>query len=92
MKLLSGRVISSGPVEQVNPTKAEISVKLIEEIEQSSGFLDWEFPAWNDGGFVHNWHNYAPQQLIDEWVNFTDFQKKLLAFTLDQCAGKEHWD
>ncbi|WP_269564503.1 hypothetical protein [Kosakonia radicincitans] len=55
-------------------------------------FLDWQNPAWSEGGPVHNWHNHASSALKLVWNTFTDDQKRIIAAMLDNEASNEHWD
>ncbi|WLX93283.1 recombinase RecA [Klebsiella pneumoniae] len=49
-------------------------------------------PKWDSGGKVHNWKRYAEPELIVIWDTFSEEQKRVIALTLDEAAGKEEWD
>ena len=53
---------------------------------------DWENPKWDVYDSVHGWRNYVSDDVIKEWPNFTDYQKKILAISFQNCADSEHWD
>lgn len=53
---------------------------------------DWQDPQWRQGGKVHNWHNYASEEMKRMWNTFTDEQKQVVALTLNEIADNEHWE
>lgn len=53
---------------------------------------DWKNPEWDLGGHVHNWKNYSTEELKNIWENFTDEQKKVIVYTLDNAAEREFWN
>lgn len=53
---------------------------------------DWKDPAWETGGKVHNWHNYASEEMKRIWNTFTDDQKQVIALTLNEIAENEEWE
>lgn len=55
-------------------------------------FNEWKEPNWSEKGRVHDWRNYPKPELIAIWHTFTDEQKKIIAYTLDEIASLERWD
>ena len=53
---------------------------------------DWKNPDWSMGGRVHNWHNYASEEMQRMWNTFTDEQKQIIALTLNEIADNEVWE
>ena len=53
---------------------------------------DWEQPDWGTEDRVHNWRNYASEDLEIEWPNMTGRQRLIIAAALNDIAGREHWD
>lgn len=53
---------------------------------------DWQQPKWGEVNRVHNWRNYAPDDLKEEWPNLSGRQRMIIAACLDEMAGNEHWD
>lgn len=53
---------------------------------------DWEDPQWHVRDKIHNWRNYASIDLIHEWESFTDYQKQIIASSLNDAACAEEWE
>ena len=53
---------------------------------------DWQNPKWTEYDKVHNWRNYASDELKNIWHTFTDEQKQVIAKALDDMADREEWD
>lgn len=53
---------------------------------------DWQDPQWQEGGKVHNWHNYASDEMQRIWNTFTDEQKQVISLTLNEIADNEYWE
>lgn len=49
-------------------------------------------PEWEKAGRVHDWRNYATEELRRIWPTFTEEQKLVIVDMLDELAGQEHWD
>ena len=49
-------------------------------------------PDWKAAEMVHDWRNYISDELIAIWDTFTDEQKRLIAKSADDAAGKEEWE
>lgn len=49
-------------------------------------------PHWAGAEKVHDWRNYASEQLKNIWSTFSDEQKRVVAETLQETADKEIWD
>lgn len=56
--------------------------------------FDYEYihPDWNDDSRIHNWKNYATDDLRNEWDNFSDNQKIIIGKALQEIALQEEWD
>lgn len=53
---------------------------------------DWEYPEWEVEDRVHNWRNYATNELKAHWQYMTDETKKIVAECLAECASAEEWE
>lgn len=53
---------------------------------------DWENPQWNIEDRIHNWRNYASEELKAEWRRFSGQQKMIIASALDKISENEEWD
>ncbi|MDG0022425.1 recombinase RecA [Klebsiella pneumoniae] len=53
---------------------------------------DYISPVWEMPGKVHDWRNYAGNELISIWYTFSEEQKRAIALTLDAAASREEWD
>ena len=53
---------------------------------------DWQNPDWTVESRVHNWRNYASEDLQQEWLNMSGRQRLIIAAMLEEMAGKEEWE
>lgn len=53
---------------------------------------DWSCPKWDVEDRVHNWRNYAEQDLVSIWGDFSDVQKVVISSSLEEAAGRERWE
>ena len=53
---------------------------------------DWQNPKWDITDRIHNWRNYASDDLKDEWLSMSGKQRMIIASCLDEIASGEHWD
>lgn len=53
---------------------------------------DWDHPMWDYPSRVHNWRNYATEELKEHWPNMTDKTKQIVAACLDDIASREEWE
>ncbi len=49
-------------------------------------------PEWSDREKVHDWKNYASEELKRIWHTFTDKQKRVVAEALTEAAEREDWE
>ena len=49
-------------------------------------------PEWSDREKVHDWENYASEDLKRIWHTFTDKQKRVVAEALTEAAEREDWE
>jgi hypothetical protein len=49
-------------------------------------------PDWENKTRVHDWRNYASQQLQDMWPSLHPPQMEIIAETLQDIADNEEWD
>ena len=62
-----------------------------ELIERLDPPPDWQQPDWSVEDNVHNWRNYASEDLQDEWLNMSGKQRMIIASLLNEAAGMEQW-
>jgi len=49
-------------------------------------------PKWEEASKVHDWRNYIPKELREEWNNL-DLSTKVIVFLFaEERAGYEEWD
>ena len=53
---------------------------------------DWKNPQWKVEDNIHNWRNYATENIQDLWRSFSDIQKKSISQCLQIMADKEDYD
>lgn len=53
---------------------------------------DFADPKWDDGGRVHNWKNYAFEDLIAIWPTLPLRTRAIMAANLQAIADREDWD
>ncbi|ECD9611583.1 recombinase RecA [Salmonella enterica subsp. salamae] len=53
---------------------------------------DFLSPQWDRADKVHDWKNYATQELMLVWDSFSLEQKIIIAELLDEIASGEEWE
>jgi hypothetical protein len=53
---------------------------------------NWALFDASSGPAVHEWMAYVPDELREIWPELTDHQRVIIGRTLDDIAGREHWD
>lgn len=48
-------------------------------------------PDWGNKEKVHNWRNYASNELQGAWEGFSTDQRKVIAECLQDIADREEW-
>jgi len=54
--------------------------------------MDYENPDWDDAGRVHDWRNYASNDLRAAWTEFSVRHRAIIAASLQDAADREEWD
>jgi hypothetical protein len=54
--------------------------------------MDYENPDWESAGRVHDWINYASDDLRKAWPEFSLRQRAIIAASLQDAADLEEWD
>lgn len=49
-------------------------------------------PEWERATKVHDWRNYASEDIQRLWPTFNEEQKFAIVDMLDALAGQEYWD
>ena len=70
-------------------TEEEIQKLVKNEVDVPEDALQ---PKWNEKHRCHNWHNYVNDLMIEEWPNFTPYQRAIIAGNCEGEAGREDWD
>lgn len=53
---------------------------------------DWQNPKWEVEEKVHNWRNYASEDIKQSWLEMSGKHRLIIAACLDDIAGNEEWD
>lgn len=53
---------------------------------------DYLTPRWGDVDRVHNWRNYATEELKTVWCDMSELHRAIVAEALDSVASAEYWD
>jgi hypothetical protein len=69
----------------------DIIEKLFKETNDTS-FHKFENQDFEDVGKVHDWRNYAPEEIVNVWDKLTDREKKLIFIMCETMADREEWD
>jgi hypothetical protein len=51
-----------------------------------------ETPNWDEGGRVHNWRNYVPDEARAHWPKINLFNRKVIYIMARGRAYGEEWD
>jgi hypothetical protein len=49
-------------------------------------------PEWDEASRVHDWRNYASDEVRRLWPTFNEEQKLAIVEMLNEFASNEHWD
>jgi len=60
--------------------------------ERLSPPSDWQNPKWEVEDKVHNWRNYATEDVQRSWLEMSGRHRLIIAACLDDIAGMEEWD
>jgi len=52
----------------------------------------YDKPDWDNAERIHDWRNYADEELRQIWSTFTLEQKRIIAELLEKQADREEWD
>lgn len=63
-----------------------------EEADRMQDFKQWRNPVWHHAQKVHDWRNYAGDDLRKIWDTLTSEQQRAVYLSLDNIAGKEDWE
>jgi len=53
---------------------------------------DHETPDWESAGRVHEWKNYASDDLRKTWPEFSARHRAIISASLQDAADQEEWD
>lgn len=53
---------------------------------------DFDNPDWKDAGRVHDWRNYASDDLRALWPELPEKHQAIIAASLQDAADREEWD
>ena len=71
----------------------EAGEQLMNEMEERlNPPRDWSGPEWGVEDRIHNWRNYASDELKTEWPKLSGKQRMIIAAMLKEMASNEHWD
>ena len=69
-----------------------MSARMDELEERLNPPNDWNDPEWKKYDRVHNWRNYASQELEDGWSDLPESLKIILSANFNEMASNEEWD
>lgn len=49
-------------------------------------------PRWGDRGRVHDWRNYVPDAIRDNWDSLSEETRLVVYCMAEQQASAEEWD
>jgi len=49
-------------------------------------------PEFEKATKIHDWRNYVPDQLIEDWNNLTMRERQIIYFMAEERASIEEWD
>jgi len=54
--------------------------------------VSWRDPEWEKANRVHDWRNYATEEIKRLWPSFTEEQQQAIFEMLDEFASREEWE
>lgn len=55
-------------------------------------YYNLDDPRWDKAGRIHDWRNYATEELKAIWHTFTIKQKQVIYHLLNELASREEYD
>lgn len=49
-------------------------------------------PDFKNAGKVHDWRNYVPDEMKNNWNKLTDRERMIIIIICDEIASQEDWD
>jgi hypothetical protein len=57
-----------------------------------TGRFDLDDPEFSKATRVHDWRNYVPVEIKQEWNHLTEREKKIVFLLANEQANAEIWD
>lgn len=55
-------------------------------------FIDIHNPDFKNVSNIHDWRNYVPYDWQENWEQFSERERKIIAVMAQSQADKEEWD
>jgi hypothetical protein len=67
-------------------------MKLFQDYTEELSMIDIHNPDFKNKSKVHDWRNYVPYDWRNNWEQFTERERKIIAVMAQIQADKEVWD
>ena len=67
-------------------------MNLFKDYTTKLSMIDIDNPDWKNISKVHDWKNYVPYDWQENWQDFTERERKIIAVMAQSQADKEEWD
>jgi hypothetical protein len=67
-------------------------MNLFQDYTSELSMINIENPDFENTTRVHDWRNYVPNDWQNNWEQFTDRERKIVAVMAQVQADKEEWD
>ncbi len=67
-------------------------MNLFKDYTNKLSMIDIDNPDWKNISKVHDWKNYVPYDWQENWQDFTERERQIIAVMAQSQADKEEWD
>jgi len=78
--------------EPVGQRKVNLEIQLQSEMAEIVVGKNMDNPDFAKAEKIHDWRNYVPQLLQDNWSKLTGRERMIIAILADKRASNEEWD
>jgi hypothetical protein len=67
-------------------------MNLFKEYTEELSMINIDKPEFENKDKVHDWRNYVPYEWQNNWEQFTQRERQIIAVMAQTQADKEEWD
>jgi len=76
----------------IKMTPEEVIEHELNTIRNPPPNVDLDNPEFDNAGMVHDWRNYVPYQVVNQWARLSKEERAVVVFMAQKVANEEEWD